>query len=251
MNAGQWLYRALFALRHPKAVGLWRKGVDYDSYTRLDRAWLRRLDIRTVLDIGANEGQFARLIHSVLPGVTIYSFEPLPDCYQRLQSALPGATHFHAINCALGEANAEVEFLRSPHTPSSSFLPMTVTHERAYPESRGADRVKVRVRRLDDLAHELTLADNVFVKIDVQGYEGRVLRGGESTLRRCAVALVETSFVPLYRDQPLFAEVLARMQALGFAFFGNLWQHDDRASGCPLFADSLFVSERCVKLVVG
>jgi FkbM family methyltransferase len=251
VNAGTWLYRSLFALRHPKAVGLWRRGVDYDSYRRLDRPWLRRLDIRTVLDIGANEGQFARLIHAVLPGATIYSFEPLPDCYRRLQSALPAPARFHALNCALGAANEQLEFWKSPHTPSSSFLPMTTAHEDAYPESRGASRVEVPVRRLDDVAPELALVDNVLVKIDVQGYESRVLQGGEATLRRCAVALIETSFVPLYRDQPLFAEVLSRMQALGFAFLGNLWQHDDRTSGCPLFADSLFVSERCLKLVVG
>jgi len=251
VNARTWVYRALFAVRHPQAVGLWRRGVDYDSYTRLDRPWLRRLDIRTVLDVGANEGQFARLIHAVLPGAVIYSFEPLPDCYERLRSALPASARFQALNYALGEADGQLEFWRSPHSPSSSFLPMTAAHESAYPESRGSQRVEVRVRRLDDAAAELTLVDNVFVKIDVQGYESRVLQGGETTLRRCALALVETSFVPLYQDQPLFADVLARMQSLGFAFLGNLWQHDDRTSGCPLFADSLFVSRRCLDRVVG
>jgi hypothetical protein len=37
VNVGTWPYRALFALRHPKAIGLWHHGVDYDSYGRLDR----------------------------------------------------------------------------------------------------------------------------------------------------------------------------------------------------------------------
>jgi FkbM family methyltransferase len=251
MKAGDWLYRAAFALRHPRAVALWRKGVDYDSHRRLDRPWLRRLRINTVLDIGANEGQFARLIHSVLPEATLYSFEPLTDCYERLRAALPPSARFHAMNYALGDTNEEAELRRSPHSPSSSFLPMMAAHEKAYPESRGADRVRVKVRRLDDVASELDLTRNVLVKIDVQGYEAKVLRGGGETLRRCVVGLVETSFVALYADQPLFPDVLAQMQGLGFRFLGNLWQHEDPASGCPLFADSLFVHESCVDLVVG
>jgi FkbM family methyltransferase len=245
------LNRALFALRHPDALGIWRRGVDYDQYRRLNRPWLKRLQIRTVIDIGANVGQFARLIHAVLPEATIYSFEPLPDCHRELSGALANFDRFHAINCALGDTAGDMDFWRSPHTPSSSFLPMTAVHEAAYPESRRSSHVRVRVRRLDEVGRELDLQENLFVKIDVQGYEGPVLRGGEATLRRAAVALIETSFVSLYREQLLFADVLGRMRALGFSFFGNLAQYDDPQSGCPLFADSFFINARWADRVLG
>lgn len=245
------LYRALFALRHPDALGIWRRGVDYDQYRRLNRPWLKRLQIRTVLDIGANVGQFARLIHAVLPEATIYSFEPLPDCHRELSGALANFDRFHAINCALGDATGDMAFWRSPHTPSSSFLPMTSVHEAAYPESRRSSEVRVRVRPLDEVGRELDFQENLFVKIDVQGYEGPVLRGGQTTLRRAAVVLIETSFVPLYREQLLFADVLGQMGALGFSFFGNMAQYDDPRSGRPLFADSFFINARCTDRVLG
>jgi FkbM family methyltransferase len=243
--------RALFALRHPDALGIWRRGVDYDQYRRLNRPWLKRLQIRTVMDIGANVGQFARLIHAVLPEATIYSFEPIPECHQELSAALAGFDRFHAINCALRDAAGEADFWRSPHTPSSSFLSMTSVHEAAYPESRRSSRVQVRVRPLDEIGRELDIEENLFVKIDVQGYEGPVLRGGQATLRRAAVVLIETSFVPLYREQLLFADLLDHMGALGFTFYGNVAQYDDPRSGCPLFADSCFINARCADRVLG
>ncbi len=243
--------RVLFALRHPDAIGIWRRGVDYDVYRRFNRPWLKRLQIRTVIDIGANVGQFARLIHTVLPEATIYSFEPLPECHRELSAALAGFDRFHAINCALGDVAGEADFWRSPHRPSSSFLSMTSVHEAAYPESRRSSRVRVRVRSLDEVGREITIEDNVLVKIDVQGYEGPVLRGGESTLRRAAIVLIETSFVPLYRGQLLFGDLLSQMEDLGFAFHGNMAQYDDPRSGCPLFADSCFINTRCADRVVG
>jgi FkbM family methyltransferase len=251
VTPGLALRRALFALRHPDAIGIWRRGVDYDQFRRLDRPWLKRLQIRTVVDIGANVGQFARLAHAVLPEATIYSFEPLPDCHRQLLGALSGFAGFHAINCAVGDAAGELDIWMSAHSPSSSFLPMTRVHEAAYPESRHNSMVRVRVRPLDEIAKQLDLRDNLFVKIDVQGYEGAVLKGGEATLRRAAVILVETSFTTLYRGQLLFGELLNQLGALGFRFFGNMSQYDDPSSGCPLFADSFFFNDRLADQIVG
>jgi hypothetical protein len=46
--------------------------------------WMRNLNIRTVLDVGANIGQFADQIHTIVPEAAIYSFEPLPECCELL-----------------------------------------------------------------------------------------------------------------------------------------------------------------------
>jgi FkbM family methyltransferase len=245
------LYRGAFALRHPEAVSIWRRGIDYDQYRRLNKPWLQRLQIRTVIDVGANVGQFARLAHAVLPEATIYSFEPLPDCHRELQSALGEFRHFRALNYALGDSEGDLDFWRSPHSPSSSLLRMTPAHEAVYPESRHSTLVRVRVRPLDDACRELPIQDNILVKIDVQGYEGPVLRGGGSILRRAAAALVETSFLPLYRDQDLFSDIQLTMSRLGFGFFGNLAQQEDPQTGCPLYADSIFINNAYVDRIRG
>lgn len=245
------IYRALFAIRHPDAIRIWRRGIDYDQYRSINRPWLKRLNIRTVIDVGANVGQFARLIHAVIPDATIFSFEPLVECHKILSRALVGWDRFHAINCALGESAGEMEFWKSPHTPSSSFLRMTSVHEAVYPESRFSRSVKVKVRMLDDISKEIGFQDNIIVKIDVQGYEWSVIKGGQETIRRAAVVLIETSFISLYRNQMLFADLLERMRTLGFSFYGNTAQYDDPRSECHLFADSIFINDGFVDQVIG
>src|SRR2546421_123255 len=59
--------------------------VRYEEY-----GWLKKSNIQTVVDIGANEGQFARLAAELFPAARILSFEPLPDVYERLVRSMRG-----------------------------------------------------------------------------------------------------------------------------------------------------------------
>jgi hypothetical protein len=73
----------------------------------------------------------------------------------------------------------------------------------------------VETRRLDDFA-ETTGAD--FLKVDVQGDELLVLQGALERLRDVLVVHTEVEFLPLYKNQPLFADVDSFLRARGFAF---------------------------------
>ena len=86
--------------------------------------WLRECGIRTVLDVGANVGQFASMIHRLIPSATLHSFEPLEDCYRQLRNKMGSVKGFHAFNIALGDRNGREQIYRSDYTPSSSLLPM-------------------------------------------------------------------------------------------------------------------------------
>src|SRR6185369_15495578 len=115
--------------RHPEAIRLKRKGIKYEHYRDLKKQWLIDLDIQTVLDVGANVGDFAKLAREVFPKAAIYSFEPLPDCYAELKSSLPGDANFFPIECGIGSTEQTLEFFRSFHSPSSSFLKMEELHK--------------------------------------------------------------------------------------------------------------------------
>ncbi|CAG0936778.1 2-O-methyltransferase NoeI [Thermoflexales bacterium] len=210
-------------------------------YGAFSQRWLQTLKFATVLDIGANVGDFAFTIRPLLPDAQIYSFEPLPDCYQQMLEHLKGVTKFKAFNVALGEQSGELEFQRSSHSPSSSFLKMAEAHKTAFPASAGNQVAKVRVERLDDCAAQLALVEPLLVKIDVQGYEGHVLHGGQQTIRRAAAIVVETSFEPLYEGQPLFPDVYRTLTEWGFTYLGRLDQFCDPHDNRPLQQDSLFV----------
>lgn len=95
----------------------------------------------------------------------------------------------------------------------------------------------VATRRLDDIP-EVAGAD--YLKLDVQGAELMVLDGAPETLRSVLVVHIEAEFAPLYKDQPLFADIDMRMRSLGFVF------HELRFVGKRPFKPFPVVKEKMV-----
>lgn len=228
-------------LEDPRLFRLRAAGGDTVLFRRLNQPWLRALGLQSALDIGANVGQFALALQTILPEIRLYSFEPLPECFAQLQRRMAGARRFAAFNLGVGDRAGRLTFEQNEFTPSSSFLQMAEAHRTAFPFTRATQSVEVEVRRLDDLAAQLELREPFLVKIDVQGYEDRVLQGGEATLRRAEVILIETSFETLYEGQILFDGLYRRLVGWGFAYRGALEQLTHPADGHCLQADSVFV----------
>jgi FkbM family methyltransferase len=215
----------------------------YRYQKKLKDLWISQLAVQTVLDVGANLGQFSSEIRRLLPDVNIYAFEPLPDCFAKLQSAFSGDPHFHAFNIGLGEVSGEMAFERNQFSVSSSFLEKTEAHTGAFPFTADTSKEMVKVDRLDAVAENLNLAFPLLLKIDVQGFEDRVLRGGEVTARKAQIILLETSFVELYKNQPLFDDIYTLLRGWGFAYQGSFEPLRDPRSGEIVQEDSVFV--RC------
>jgi hypothetical protein len=97
------------------------------------------------------------------------------------------------------------------------------------------------MKRLDDLASQINVRENLLVKIDVQGYEYEVLEGGKNIIGRADIVLVETAFKALYKGEASFDRLYRSLSKLGFQYAGNLNQASDLVSGRPIFADAIFV----------
>ena len=204
--------------------------------------WIRDLDIRTVLDVGAHTGEFAAEIHAILPQATIYSFEPLREIYDVLVERMSQLPKFQAFHFALGSEASETEIHRSvEHTPSSSILRMDSLHKRAFPFTSKEVPEKIVIKRLDDVAGALDLAENILIKLDVQGFEDKVILGGPKTIQMAKLLIVETSFESLYVGQPLFDTIYEMMRRMGFAYHGNFGQLLNPIDGNILQADAIFV----------
>lgn len=204
--------------------------------TKLD--WLRSLDIRTVLDVGANDGAFAGDIAAKLPDAHVISFEPLRDVYEELRRRCP-PPRFRAYNFALGDADGRTQIRRSRFSPSSSLLPMLELHTSAFPHTTEEGVDDIEVRRLDSL--DLRIEPNLMVKLDVQGYEDKVIKGGAETIKKAVCVLTEVSFEPLYAGQPLFEDIQAMLRELGFEYKGSWQQLPDPRDGRILQADAIFL----------
>lgn len=201
---------------------------------------LRGLGIRTVLDVGANTGQFVRRVRRLLPEAAIHAFEPLPTAYASLARLAARDPLVTAHAFALGESDAEADMQVNVYSPSSSLLRMNETAAREFPYIAAKGFLKINVRSLDRFAQERRLEGPIFVKLDVQGFEDRVVRGGSDTLARAVALLSEVTFVPLYEGQVLFTELYAGLRGLGFHCAG-MFDNIVGSGGRILQSDALFL----------
>lgn len=189
---------------------------------------IRQLNIQTIIDIGANKGQFAQKMRRYFPQAQIFAFEPLPLPYQQLQQwGDRQPNRVRTFNLALGdrvdklEINSHVLF-----TASSSLLPTTKLCESLYPMVREQERIIVHQSTLDREMERFArkLRPELLVKIDVQGYEDRVIRGGEKMLGQAKACILEISLDGLYEGQCQFRDIFPLLDNLGLRYAGNLDQ---------------------------
>jgi len=202
--------------------------------------WLRNMNIETILDIGANTGQFAKSMHELFPKARLYSFEPLKDCYDELLVQFKNVPQFQAFNVALGDETGLVEIHRSEYSPSSSLLPMKELHKTCFPYTKEEIIQKINIVRLDDIADSLNLRKPMLVKLDVQGYEDKVISGGKSVIGQADIVITELSVEQLYDGQPLFDEIYKTMTSMGFQYRGNYEQLCSPDDGRVLQVDGIF-----------
>ena len=206
---------------------------------------LRKLGIDLVLDVGANVGQYGQLIRELGYTGRIVSFEPLPVAHAALTAnAARDAAWTIAPRAAIGDRDGEIDINVAGNSASSSVLDMLGTHSDAAPESAYVGKERVTLSRLDAAAEPYVCgARNVFVKVDTQGYEAAVVRGGPIVFARAAAVQIELSMVPLYAGQPLWDEMIALMGTQGLVLWA-LWPgFADPASGRLLQVDAIFARD--------
>jgi FkbM family methyltransferase len=213
---------------------------------KLNMEWFQSLNIDTVLDIGGNKGQFTKTISVLLPEARIYGFEPLPFCFDEFQKFADKNQLVKVFNVGIGDVSGKMSFESDSFSPSSSFLKMTDIHRQAYPYAgKEIKTVDVKIVRLDGFitSEKINLGNSLFIKIDVQGYEDKVLAGGKETIKKAKIVIVETSFSVLYESQPLFGEIYQTFHDLGFSFSGMLEQSVNPVTGEVLQGDAIFINK--------
>ena len=120
-------------------------------------------------------------------------------------------------------------------------LEMDELHRETFPWSRECEKIEVPVKRLDEMLPDLELEKRVLLKIDVQGYEDRVLSGARKTLENVHYLIVEVSYRPLYKEQASFDDIYAFLGERGFDFAGHLDQLRSPVNGEILQGDALFI----------
>jgi len=182
---------------------------------------LHRIDL--LLDVGANQGQFARLARGVGYTGEIISFEPLSHYHEKLHAAAASDGRWRILPVAIGRESAEMDLNVCANDSFSSLHAANAAGQARFGGQMAVSRVeRVQVRTLDSLWPELGggLQRRVMLKTDTQGHDLEVLAGASDVLRDTHALVTEASIQPIYAGTPLFFEVAAWLESRGFVLSG-------------------------------
>jgi FkbM family methyltransferase len=208
---------------------------------------LERLEIDCVLDIGANEGQFGTTLRQLGYEGWIVSFEPVSEVFQKLRATADNDERWRVFPYALGATNERKAINVVELSLMSSFLQPREDSLERFPFNRVERIEPVEIRRLDDVAERCfdgIESPRIYLKIDTQGFDLEVMRGGEETLRRVLAVQTEVSFQNVYEGMPSFLESIREFQARGFAVVGFAPVTSDVDEICAVEMDCILARPR-------
>ena len=173
----------------------------------------------TIVDVGANRGDWSRAVSSVFPDAAYLLFEPVADFAPALEAFVrshPRSRHWAAaVGAREGTVEMDMVFTRDGQATTGSTL-QAAQHDPAYQ----VRRTPVRVVTLGGLlgSGELPAVPEL-VKIDVEGYEKDVLSGAAQLLGRTEVFILECSLYRFWGSNLLFRETLELMQKFGYELY--------------------------------
>ncbi len=201
---------------------------------------IKTYDIDLVIDVGANEGQFGEELRSFGYTGKIVSFEPLKDAFGKLVSKAGKDEDWDAYNLALGDVSAVSEINIAGNSQSSSILPMGEVHQQSAPESIYVGTQKVEIKRLDELFPKYAHFKNIYLKLDVQGFEKKVFEGAATSLKKIKAVQLEMSLVELYTGESTFFEHSEFLISQGFRLMGLEPGFSDATTGQLLQVDGIW-----------
>jgi len=191
--------------------------VSRDPYTHRLARTLETRDIDTILDIGANVGQFASMVRRAGFGGRIISCEPLAGAYRELSGRARRDDRWTPLQTAVGREPGTTTINVSANSFSSSVRTMTDAHLTNAPGSGYISTERADVTTVRDLMKEHSVVPGrTLLKIDTQGFEDEVLAGAGEHLDEFAAIQLELSMVELYEGQSLFDDHYELMREHGY-----------------------------------
>lgn len=175
----------------------------------------------TILDIGAHSGQFFKWAREIWPEAFIWMLEA-NECHESKLKNLATNNNAKYNIATIGDSEREVDFYTrsdKPHTEGASY----------YKESAYWDipqlvmNIPKTLQPLDALFVDNSKFD--LIKIDTQGSELDIIKGGLKLCKKADYLLLEVSLVELNEKAPIGDEVIRTVENYGFEKIFSIGEH--------------------------
>lgn len=205
---------------------------------------LQHYGVDVIFDVGANTGQYARAIRDFGFTGRVVSFEPLGEAYNELQAKAAKDAKWEVVRSAIGDTDGDIEINIAGNSQSSSIFEMLPTHVQSAPTSAYIGKEKVPIARIDSVLNQYYRpGETLFLKIDTQGFEKKVLEGAVQSMPHIAGIQLEMSIIPLYAGESLFVEMIELLEQWGYSLCSLEPGFRDPITGKLLQVDGLFFRE--------
>ncbi len=218
----------------------YRKAIDTTNLDMLPAEV--RNNLKCVVDVGANVGDWSLGIALLTNAPKIIAFEPVPKNFQRLQNKTQTYSQIQCINSAVGAKAGQADMYVEKIHELSSILPLRNELRQVHEITNvSPEKVSVPLQTLDDaLSAEPEIS---LLKLDVQGYEPEVLAGAHAVLQRTKALISEVVYVPYYEGDVQFGTLHNLITSIAsFKLYGITAPHcsSDRQ---PMWADAIYIKE--------
>lgn len=174
-------------------------------------------DVTSVLDIGAHFGLFTKEMYNVFPNAEYHMVEANVECENKLKE-ISFAKYYIEL---LSDSEKEITYYMNKDD-------VTSTGNSYYKEMShhfSNDNFKTVIRNsktLDTLFGDKTFD---FIKLDTQGSELDIIRGGKELIKKANTILIECSVIPYNENAPLVDDILTYMREIGFDIQTIVYEH--------------------------
>jgi len=172
-----------------------------------------------ICDIGASKGYWTYVLHKLNPRLRhAVLVEPQQKLYKDLEKISLGNVQKVIYSCGLGDKKG-TGFIKGG-TPSASFLDPS-NQLKYFPKTLNNKKQEVAISTLDNIYATKKLPQPDLIKLDVQGFELNVLKGGKKTLPKTKYLVVELSFRQFYKSQPALSDVIRFLERQNYTMVSH------------------------------
>ncbi len=198
--------------------------------------------IGAIVDVGAFTGFYAAHWRDRGYRGPILSIEPTQNSYRQLCANRPDDAQWIRKNLAIGDEPGELQMHVTRNGQSSSVLKPLESYNDLLPETEVTSTETVTIATLDSVTHaDFPAAQPIFLKVDVQGLELKVLAGAHETLSRTNWIEIEVCVEPAYEGAPAAEEIVVALSSLGFGLHAVFHPYFGRKDDRVLQFDAIFV----------